>query len=163
MPSFDIVVKADAQELRNAIDQAQREVTTRYDLKDTGTLITQDDAADAVTIESSNEFYVETASDILTSKLIKRGVDPLFLDPQKIEVTPNGRAKRVFGLKNGIPQDLAKQIVKRIKEMKVKAQPAIRGDEIRISGKKRDELQAVIQELKSAEFDRPLSFSNFRD
>ncbi len=166
MPSFDIVCTPDIQEIRNAVDQAKREAGNRYDFKGTDTEIelTGDDSSpDGVTITSSDEFYVDSAIDIVIGKLVKRSVDPKFFERQAVQQVGGGRARLLYALKSGLPQDIAKQIVKDIKGTKVKVQPAIRGDEVRVSGKKRDDLQAIIQELKQKDYDRPLMFTNFRD
>lgn len=162
MPSFDIVCSAEPQEIRNGVDIAKREVTTRFDLKDSGTEIEIQDGK-GIQIDADNEFFVRTVTDIVIGKLVKRGVDPLFFEAKPIEMSPSGKAKRLLEQKEGIPRDVAKEIIQAIKDTKIKVQTAIQGDEIRVSGKKKDDLQAAIQALKQASFDRPLSFSNFRE
>lgn len=162
MPSFDITCEPDMQEIRNAVDQAQREVSTRFDLKGTQSKIEFTDTG-GIEISADGDYYVETITDILISKLIRRGVDPRYFERPDVEVAPGGRAKRMMAIKKGLPAEEAKKIVKFIKELPVKVQPAIQGDHVRVSGKKRDDLQEVIAALKRADFDRPLSYGNFRD
>ncbi|RMF19543.1 MAG: YajQ family cyclic di-GMP-binding protein [Candidatus Dadabacteria bacterium] len=162
MPSFDIVAEPDVQEIRNAVEQARKEVRQRYDLKDSGAEI-EFENDQMIRIDADNDFFVRQITDVLIGKLARRNIDPLFFEQGEIIVSPSGKARRELTLKKGIPQELGKQIVKKIKETKLKVQPAIRGDEVRVSGKKRDDLQQVIAMLKEAEFDRPLQFTNFRD
>jgi len=161
MPSFDIVSQVDMQEVRNAVDQASREIVNRYDFKGTDTSIKLND--DGITIESSSEGRLEAAVDVLKGKLVRRSVSLKSIaggDPVQIG---GGRFKALFTLNEGIAQDAAKELVKDIKDMKLKVQVAIQGDQLRISGKKRDDLQEVISAVKGLDFRLPLQYLNFRD
>jgi uncharacterized protein YajQ (UPF0234 family) len=161
MPSFDIVSQVDMQEVRNAVDQASREIVNRYDFKGTDTSIELND--DGITIESSSEGRLEAAVDVMKGKLVRRNVSLKSIaggEPQQIG---GGRYKAVFTLNEGISQDAAKELVKDIKSMKLKVQVAIQGDQVRVSGKKRDDLQNVIAEVKTLDFRLPLQYINFRD
>jgi len=166
MPSFDVVCEADIQEIKNAVDQAQRELRTRYDLKDSGAEIdveAQGGTPQALNVLADSEQQAGAVADVLVGKLVKRKVDPRFFERGRPVTSPNGRVTIVLRLQQGIPQTLAKDLVKQIKALPVKVQPQIRGEELRISGKKRDDLQVVIRELTNLNLDRPLSFANFRD
>lgn len=160
MPSFDVVSKLDHHEVDNAVDQARREVGTRFDFKDTGTEIEK--TADGVSLRSSSEGRLEGALKVLEDKMIKRKVSLLSLDPQ----TPqqSGQSwRQLVKLKEGVDMDRAKRIVKTIKDGKVKVQAAIQGDLVRVTGKKKDDLQEAIALLRSQDFGLPLQFVNFRD
>ncbi len=161
MASFDIVSKVDFQEVDNALNQANKELGQRFDFKGTNTSIELKDQA--FVVESSDEFKVKAALEILHAKLAKRGVSLAALDAGAIEPASGGRARQVLEIKCGVDTDTARALVKAIKESKLKVQSAIQGDSVRVSGKKRDDLQAVIQRVKQATFDRPLQFENFRD
>ena len=161
MPSFDIVSQVDMQEVRNAVDQASREIVNRYDFKGTDTSIRL--AEDGITVESSSEGRLDAAVDVLKGKLVRRNVSLKSIsggDPQQIG---GGRYKATFTLNEGISQDAAKELVKDIKSMKLKVQAAIQGDQVRVSGKKRDDLQEVIVAVKALDFRLPLQYVNFRD
>lgn len=160
MPSFDIVCQADKHEITNAVDQANREVGTRFDFKGTESHFKQDDQK--IILESESEFQIRQMTEILHAKLLKRGIDIGHLDWGKIE-TANQRAVQVATIQEGIDKDLARKIIKLIKDSKLKVQSAIQGDQVRISGKKRDDLQEVMALLKKAKLDLPLDFTNFRD
>ncbi|MEQ8859567.1 MAG: YajQ family cyclic di-GMP-binding protein [Pseudomonadales bacterium] len=160
MPSFDVVSEVDMQEVRNAVDQASRELSTRFDFKgvDAGFEL----ADDGIQLVAQEEFQLEQMLAILKDKLIRREVDARALDPGKIEAS--GKQKRqAFGLKQGIGRDDAKKITKLIKDAKLKVQSQVQGEQVRVTGKKRDDLQQVIALLKKAELDAPLDFKNFRD
>lgn len=160
MPSFDIVSEMDSHELANAVDQASREVSTRFDLKDTPAKFELQDKIIKITAEG--DFQAKQLRDILRTKLIKRNLDVNCLDPQAIDIT--GKiARQDINVREGIEQTLAKKIIKIIKEEKLKVQTSIQGDKLRVTGKKRDDLQSVIQLIKSAELEWPLQFNNFRD
>lgn len=166
MPSFDIVCEPDLQEIRNAVDQAKREVVTRYDLKDAGAEIEQIEdarAGEGIRIVARDEYAVEAITDLLIGKLVKRGVDPRFFEKPDVEAAGGGKARRMMKLRKGIPQALAKDVVKRIKDAKLKVQAAIRGEELRVTGKSKDELQEAIRFVKGLDLERPLTFTNFRD
>jgi hypothetical protein len=158
--SFDIVSSVDFQEVRNAVDQARREVTTRYDLKNADADVSLD--GEEITVESSDDYTVGQAVDVLQTKLVRRGVDLKSLRPEKIEPASGGRARQKIAFQNGIPTDTAKKIVAEIKKQKIKVQASIQGDSVRVSGKKRDDLQAVIAHLKSVDLDVPLTYKNYR-
>ena len=160
MPSFDVVSDFDAHEARNAVDQANREVNTRFDFKGTGSTFALDEQA--ILLTSQSEFQLDQMMDILRQKLSKRGIDIGCLDEQAPEIT-GSEARKTVVLRRGIDTDLARKLVKRVKASKIKVQAAIQGDKLRISGKKRDDLQATIQLLKEADVDLPLQYENFRD
>jgi len=160
MPSFDVVCQTDKHEITNAVDQANREVGTRFDFKGTSSAYKYDEQK--ISLESESEFQIKQMEDILNAKLAKRGIELGHLDWGKIE-TANQRATRVANVKEGIDKDLARKIVKLVKESKIKVQSAIQGDQVRISGKKRDDLQQVISLLKDAKLALPLQYINFRD
>lgn len=160
MPSFDVVSEVDFQEVRNAVDQAARELGTRFDFR--GVDAGFDLAEERIQLHAEEEFQLGQMLDILRDKLVKRGVDTRALDPGEVEAS--GKQKRqAFGLKQGIDRDAAKKIVKLIKDSKLKVQSQIQGDQVRVTGKKRDDLQQAIATLKEAELDMPLDFDNFRD
>jgi cyclic-di-GMP-binding protein len=160
MPSFDVVSEIDQHELTNAIDQANREINNRFDFKGTDSKIDMVD--NSLTIISSSEFQVKQIHDILETKVVKRGIDIRCLDYGEI-LENNNQARQIVNIKKGVDKELARKIVKMIKSSKLKTQAAIQGDQVRITGKKRDDLQATIAELKEAKFDIPLQYTNFRD
>jgi uncharacterized protein YajQ (UPF0234 family) len=158
--SFDVVSKFDRQELKNAIDQAEREIQTRYDLKDTKTELnlTEKD----LTINTASEVSLQAVRDIIESKLLRRGLSLKILDYGKEEEASGSRMRQNVVFKEGIPDDLAKKISKKIRDEHKKVTPQIQGDALRVQGKNRDDLQAVIQALKSEEFPVALQFVNYR-
>jgi uncharacterized protein YajQ (UPF0234 family) len=158
--SFDIVSKFDEQELKNALDQSRREIQQRYDLKDTKTEIEASDTE--ITINTESETSLEAVRDIIESKMIRRSLSLKILDYGKEEQASSGRVRLVIKLKQGIPEDLAKQINKRIRDEFKKVTPQIQGDAIRVQAKNRDDLQAVIQALKAEEYPAALQFVNYR-
>jgi uncharacterized protein YajQ (UPF0234 family) len=158
--SFDIVSKFDQQELKNALDQARREIQQRYDLKDTGTEISATDTE--ITINTDSEYTLQAVRDSIESKLIKRSLSLKILDYGKEEQASGGRIRQVVKLKQGIPEELAKQITKRIRDEFKKVTPQIQGDTVRVQAKNKDDLQAVIQALKSEDFPAALQFVNYR-
>ena len=160
MPSFDVVSDFDAQEARNAVDQANREVSQRFDFKGTGSTYEFDDPA--VTLKSESDFQLRQMVDILHQKLTKRGIDIACIDAGEPEITGSEARQRLV-LRRGIDSDLARKLVKLVKGSKLKVQAAIQGDKLRVSGKKRDDLQAAIRLLKESETDLPLQYENFRD
>ena len=161
MPSFDVVSEVDTHELSNAIDQAVREVSTRFDLKGSDAKIELSDSV--IKLEAENEFQLKQVSPIVYTKLSKRNIDIRCLEKSK----PEPRGKRCYQnitVKQGIDKELAKIIVKAIKETKLKVQAAIQGEQVRVTGKKRDDLQQVMAMLKSSDkIDAALQFTNFRD
>ena len=160
MPSFDVVSEVDLQEVRNAVDQATRELKTRFDFRGVDAGFVLEGAL--VTVWAQEEFQVQQLVDILQDKMTRRGVDIGALDAQPLEAS--GKQKRQpFGLKQGIDRDASKRIVKTVKDAKLKVQSQVQGDKVRVTGKKRDDLQAAIAKLKEGDFGLPLQFNNFRD
>ena len=161
--SFDVVSEFDKQELLNAVDQTRREVSSRFDLKDSNSEI-ELEADKAITITTSDDMKIRNIYDILQSKLVKRNLSNKILDPQGVENALGGRVKQVYTLKKGLTQELAKKIVADIKESKIKVQASIQGDQVRVSGKDKDDLQAIIKMLRGNEdkYDYPLQFTNYR-
>ena len=160
MPSFDIVSEVDMHELTNAVDQANREVTNRFDFKGTGAEFNLSDAT--VSLKAQVEFQLKQMLDILHNKLAKRGIDIACLDAQEPE-TSGQEARQNIVVRQGIDSALAKKLVKTIKDAKLKVQAAIQGEQVRGTGKKRDDLQAVISLLREGDHGMPLQFNNFRD
>ena len=160
MPSFDVVSELDSHEVSNALDQANREVTTRYDFK--GVNASFDQGEDMVTMRADVEFQLQQMLPILHEKLIKRGIDIRCLEVKDPETT-NMKSSQVVLMKSGLEKELAKKVVKYLKEKKLKVQSQVQGDQVRVTGKKRDDLQEAIACLREGEFDMPLQFSNFRD
>ncbi len=160
MPSFDVVSEVDSQEVTNAVDQSNREVRTRFDFKGTDSSFTRD--GDAITLKSESEFQLKQMLDILQSKLNKRGVDIACLAIAE-PVLVGKEARQVVTIRQGLETELSRRIVKMIKESKLKVQGAIQGDKVRVTGKKRDDLQTIISTLRDAKFDMPLQYVNFRD
>ena len=162
MPSFDVVSEIDMHEVRNAVDQAIREVSTRFDFKGKKAEYSLDDAG-VVTLTSESEFQLQQMLDILYAKLTRRGVDIGCAEPGGVELA--GRhAHQTITLRHGIDSDMARRIVRLIKDARLKkVQAAIQGDQVRVSGKKRDDLQEAIALLREADLGLPLQFRNFRD
>ena len=160
MPSFDIVSEASMHELTNAIDQANREVTNRFDFK--GTDSKYEFSENIITMHSQSDFQLKQMLDILLSKMSKRNVDLKFIEKGLVQESGKG-ARQELSVKNGIETDMAKKIVKMIKDKKMKVQASIQGEQVRVSGKKRDDLQQVISFLKQADLNIPLQFTNYRD
>ena len=160
--SFDIVSDYDKQELVNAVDQVKRELTTRFDLKDSNSDIVLDDKA--INITTNDEMKLKNIFDILQSKLVKRNLSLKILDPQKMENALGGNVKQEIKLKKGLSTELAKKIVGFIKDTKLKVQTSIQGDSVRVTGKSRDDLQDVIKAIRQKEdsIDAPLQFTNYR-
>ena len=160
MPSFDVVSDFDAHEAANGVDQANREVNTRFDFKGTGSKFVLD--KQLITLTTQSDFQLQQMLDMLRQKLAKRGIDIGCLDEQEPEITINEARQNVI-MRRGIESELARKLVKTIKSSKIKVQAAIQGDKLRISGKKRDDLQATIRLLKDTDVDLPLQYENFRD
>ncbi len=161
--SFDIVSEFDRQELVNAVDQVKRDVASRFDLKDSNSSV-ELEADKAITVTTADEMKLKNIYDILQSKLVKRNISIKVLDPQPIENALGGNVRQVYKLKKGLTQELAKKIVADIKDLKKKVQASIQGDQVRVSGKDKDELQSIIQALRKNEdkYDYPLQFTNYR-
>jgi len=161
MPSFDVVCEINTHELQNAVDQTQREIKTRYDFKGSNASITLADSALELLAEDVNRLHAIV--EILRGKMVRRGLDAKSLDYGEPERAAGDQQKQRIEVKQGVDQVLAKSIVKQIKQEKLKVQVAIQGDQIRITGKKRDDLQAAITFIKGMDADRPLQYINFRD
>ena len=160
MPSFDVVSEVDEHELTNAIDQINREVTTRFDFKGSDAKVELKDKV--MSFDASSSFQLQQMRDIMANKFSKRGIDNRCLDRGAVEER-GMRAYQDITVKQGLNQDDAKKVIKAIKAAKIKVQAAIQGDQVRVTGKKRDDLQAVMALLKGSDLDLPLSFNNFRD
>ena len=161
MPSFDVVSQVDLQEVRNAVDQAARETATRYDFKGTETRISLTD--DGIALDSSTEDRLKAAIDVLKERLVHRKVSLKSLAGGAIQPAGGARYRALFTLNRGLDGDAAREISKKIRDMGQKVQAQINGDLVRVSGKKRDDLQAVIAELRTLDFRLPLQFVNYRD
>ena len=161
--SFDVVSEFDKQELVNAVDQTKRDLVSRFDFKNSNSEI-ELEADKAITIRTSDDMKLRNILDILQTKLVKRNLSIKILDPQTIENAFSGTVRQVFKLKKGLTQDLAKKITADIKDSKIKVQASIQGDQVRVVGKDKDDLQAVIQLLRdnSEKYDAPLQFQNYR-
>jgi len=160
MPSFDVVSEFDAHEANNAIDQANREVTTRFDFKGTGSKYVLED--NVITMTSQTDFQLKQMLDILHQKLAKRSIDVACLKEEEPELTGSVARQKII-MRQGLETAFSKELVKKIKSSKIKVQSSIQGEKLRISGKKRDDLQAVIALLKAEDTDLPLQYDNFRD
>ena len=160
MPSFDIVSELNMHEVDNAVDQARREVANRFDFKGTKCSFEQD--KNVVTLIGEADFQLRQLQDILESKLVKRSIDIACMDLADPEINL-AEARQKVTLREGLDSDQAKKLVKLIKDKKMKVQASIQGDKVRVNGKKRDDLQAVIAMLKESGFNMPLQYNNFRD
>ena len=160
MPSFDIVSEVDLHEVANAVDQTNREVSNRFDFKGTDARVEHKDAV--LTLHADNEFQIRQVLDILHKKMAGRGIDIGSLSEGKIEITIN-KANLPITVQQGIDQDTARKLVKDIKATKLKVQSSIQGDRVRVSGKKRDDLQAIISKLDDFALQMPVQTINFRD
>lgn len=158
--SFDIVSKFDRQELKNAVDQAEREIRQRYDLKDTKTELTMDDTS--ITINTESEYSLQATKDVLESKMVSRKLSLKILDYQTEEDASGARKRQVVKLKEGITDDIAKKISKEIRDNFKKVNAQIQGDAIRVQAKSRDDLQAVIAHLQAKDYPVALQFTNYR-
>ncbi len=161
MPSFDTVSEANMVEVKNAIDQANKEISTRFDFKGSDARVEQKERE--LTAYADSEFQLSQVRDVLTAKLTKRNVDVRFMDLGKIEKIGGDMVKQGIRIKNGIETEDAKKIQRIIKDSKIKVQASIQGDAVRVSGAKRDDLQATIALLRREVKDLPLEFNNFRD
>jgi len=161
MPSFDVVLEADMIEVKNAVEQSQKEIATRFDFKGTGAAVEQKERE--LTVTADSDFQLQQVRDVLIGKLGKRKVDVRFLEDGDIKKIGGDKVRQVIKVKNGIESDDAKKIVKVIKDSKMKVQASIQGESVRITGAKRDDLQAAIALLRKDVTDLPLEFNNFRD
>ena len=160
MPAFDIVSEVDTHELTNAVDQANRELDTRFDFKGVEAKFVRDE--DSIAMSAPSEFQLQQMTDILRARLVARKIDARCLEFGDVETNLAGARQKV-AVKQGIERELAKKIQASIKDAKLKVDTQINGDKLRVSGKKRDDLQAAMALLRAAEFERPLQFDNFRD
>ncbi|MEM1243331.1 MAG: YajQ family cyclic di-GMP-binding protein [Pseudomonadota bacterium] len=160
MPSFDIVSELDQHELTNAVDQANREVTNRFDFRDSGAKYKLTEKQ--IEMVAQSDFQIKQMEDVLRNKFAKRDIDVRFLDFQAITTNLN-EAKQIVVIKQGLEKEQAKKLIKLVKDSKEKVQANIQGEQVRVTGKSRDALQTIISFLKKAEFSRPLQFVNFRD
>lgn len=161
MPTFDVVSQVDLQEVRNAVDQSMREIVNRYDFKGTGTTVALTDGG--IAVESASDHRVEAAIDVLKTKLVRRGVSLKALGGGEVKPAAGRRSRAEFVLNQGISQDAARELSKHVRDLPIKVQVQVQGDQLRVQGKKRDDLQAVIAQLKGLDYRLPLQYVNFRD
>ena len=161
MPSFDTVCEADLTEVKNGVDNASKEIATRFDFKGTGAKVEYKDKE--ITMTGDAEFQLTQIEDVLRNKLTKRNVDVRFLDIGDVQKIGGDKVKQVIKVRNGIETEVSKKIQRAIKDSKLKVQAAIQGDAVRVTGVKRDDLQAAMALIKKDIPDLPLSFNNFRD
>ena len=161
MPSFDITSEVNKVELKNAIEQSNKEITNRFDFKGSNARIEQNELQ--LTVYADDDFKLKQVMDVFQGKCAKRGVDVRALDPKDAEKISGNKMKQLVDVKNGIEQETAKRIVKLIKDAKIKVQASIQGDAVRVSGAKKDDMQAAIQLVKASVKEIPLQFQNFRD
>ncbi|KOC89914.1 YajQ family cyclic di-GMP-binding protein [Winslowiella iniecta] len=163
MPSFDIVSEIDMQEVRNAVENANREVSTRFDFRNVNASFELNEKNESIKVISESDFQVKQLVDILREKLLKRGIDGASLDVAE-EIEHSGKAWSVEAkMKQGIETDMAKKIVKLIKDSKIKVQSQIQGEEVRVNGKSRDDLQSAMALVRNGNLGQPFQFKNFRD
>jgi len=161
MPSFDTVAEANMVEVKNAVEQSSKEIGTRFDFKGSGARVEQKEQE--LTLYADSDFQLNQVRDVLTAKMAKRNVDVRFLDVGKVEKIGGDKVKQLVKVRNGIETEDAKKIVRVIKDSKMKVQASIQGDAVRVTGTKRDDLQAVMAMLRKDVPDLPLTFNNFRD
>ena len=161
MPSFDTVCEADQVEVKNAVENSAKEIATRFDFKGTSAAIEIKDKE--ITLFGDAEFQLQQIEDVLRNKMTKRNVDVRFLDKGAVQKIGGDKVKQVIKVRNGIESELAKKIQKTIKESKLKLQASIQGESVRVTGAKRDDLQAAMALIRKEITDVPLSFDNFRD
>lgn len=161
--SFDIVSEFDQQEMLNAVDQTCRELNTRYDLKDSGSTVDLDGDT-SITITTTDDYSLNSIVEILSTKVVKRGISPTVLERGKVEDAAGSKVREVIKLKKGIDKELGKKIVAEIKATKLKVQPSIQGEQVRVSGKDKDTLQEIIAKVKELgdQWSVPLQFTNYR-
>ena len=161
MPSFDVVSSPDIQEIDNAINNTKREVDNRFDFKNTNSSIERSDFS--ITIETTDNTKLSQFNDILKNNIVRRKIDPKFIHVKSTEAASGNRVRQFIDILNGISKEDAKKITNLVKTSKAKVQASINGDEVRITGKKRDDLQSMIELLKTSDIKIPLQFQNFRD
>ncbi|ABB39276.1 protein of unknown function DUF520 [Oleidesulfovibrio alaskensis G20] len=162
MPSFDVVSKVDLQEVDNVVNNVKKEVDTRYDFRGSNTELSFDKGGASISILASDDMKMRAVQEMLLANCVRRKVDPKFLDFGKVEAASKGMVKRSVAVKDGISKETAQKIVKKIKASKLKVQAAIQDDQVRVTGKKIDDLQDVIQLLRDDDFGVPLQFINMR-
>lgn len=163
MPSFDVVSRVDMQELDNAVNMVKKEVATRFDFRGSKTEVELDRKTGAIRFLTEDDMKLRALKEMLISKAVKRGIDVKAFEFSKAEKAGGDTLRQEVAVANGIDQDVARKVVKLIKETKLKVQASIQGDEVRVNGKNRDDLQAVIRALKEQDLDVPLQFVNMRD
>jgi uncharacterized protein YajQ (UPF0234 family) len=163
MPSFDIVSEVNQVEVHNALDQANKEITNRFDFKGSDARVELNEKEKNLTLYADDNFKLDQVRDVLTGKLAKRGVDVRCLDSKEIEKVSGNKVKQTIAVRQGVEQDLGKKIVKLVKDSKLKVQASIQGDAVRISSAKKDTLQETITLVRKSITDFPLQFKNFRD
>lgn len=163
MPSFDIVSEVNQVEIHNAVDQANKEITNRFDFKGSDARVEQSEKEKTLTLFADDEFKLTQVRDVLTGKLAKRGIDVRCLEPKEIEKVSGNKVKQVVAVRQGVEQELGKKIIKLVKDSKLKVQASIQGDAVRVSGAKKDLLQEAIALVRKSITDFPLQFKNFRD
>ena len=161
MPSFDVVSRLDHQEIDNAIGNATREITTRYDFKGSNTSIEKKD--DSIVVLTDDEMKAGQVNDMLVTHFVRRKVDPLCLKKKELEKAGGNKIKQIYDLIEGIDQSICKKLIADVKSSKIKVQVKINGNELRVDGKKKDDLQSVIQLIESSNVGIPIQFINFRD
>lgn len=161
MPSFDVVSEVNKVELANSIDQANKEISTRFDFKGSDARVEVKELE--LTLYADDDFKLSQVKEVLVGKMTKRGIDTRVLEEGKKEKISGNKLKEIIKVQNGISQDLGKKIVKYIKDSKIKVQASIQGEAVRVTGTKRDDLQSVMQNLKKDILELPLQFNNFRD
>tara|TARA_B100000989_G_scaffold183102_1_gene137724 strand:+ start:1292 stop:1777 length:486 start_codon:yes stop_codon:yes gene_type:complete len=161
MPSFDVVSRVDHQEIDNAIGNAIREITTRYDFKGSNTSIEKKD--NSIVVLTDDEMKAGQVNDMLVTHFVRRKVDPLCLKKKELEKAGGNKIKQIYDLIEGIDQSICKQLIADVKSSKIKVQVKINGNELRVDGKKKDDLQSVIQLIESSNIGIPIQFINFRD
>ncbi len=160
--SLDIVSEINLQEMDNAVNQAVKEITTRYDFKGSAASISFDRKGQELTLTADGEPQLESVRKVLVEKMVKRGVEPKCMDPQKLEQATHNTVRQKVKLKSGIDKDTAREIQRKIKDLKLKVNASIQGEALRVSGKQRDDLQAVMAYLRANPVSIPLQFNNFR-
>ena len=161
MPSFDVVSRLDHQEIDNAIGNATREITTRYDFKGSNTSIEKKD--NSIVVLTDDEMKAGQVNDMLVTHFVRRKVDPLCLKKKELEKAGGNKIKQIYDLIEGIDQSICKKLISDVKSSKIKVQVKINGNELRVDGKKKDDLQSVIQLIESSNVGIPIQFINFRD
>lgn len=163
MPSFDIVSEVNQVEVHNAVDQANKEITNRFDFKGTDARVEQSEKDKTLTLFADDDFKLTQVRDVLTGKLAKRGIDVRCLEPRDIEKVSGNKVKQTVAVRQGVEQELGKKIVKLLKDSKLKVQASIQGDAVRVTSAKKDLLQETIALVRKSITDFPLQFKNFRD